>query len=423
MKKIVLMCALVGLMPAMAPATDVYLSLSSHAQRSELGVAGFAPATPTVDESKLSREIQEVLRDDLLFSRYFNIIEEGPMYTGKEEELKDWEARGAAMVVSGSLKVSGEDVRLIGRLVDIGSKRVVWEKKYDGNTLSFRQLAHDMNDDIIQRFTGERGIAHTKIVFTNDQTQYKELYVTDYDGHNVRKLTGDSTINILPKWSPDGTEILYTTYLYGNPDLFMYSVTGARRKPVSQSQGLNCAGIFSPDGAHIALTMSRGGNPHLYIINRDGSVVKKLTSGISNNTSPCFAPNGREMVFISDRSGNPQLYIMSLDGGNVRRLTADGFCDSPAWSPRGDRIAFTMRRGNGSTFDIYVYDLGTGQITRLTQDERHNENPTWSPDGRFIVFSTTRSGRKELYLIAADGSGLRRLCEMAGSSATPSWGP
>ncbi|MGA2090057.1 MAG: Tol-Pal system beta propeller repeat protein TolB [Endomicrobiales bacterium] len=404
-------------------ATDVYLSLSNHAQRSDLGVAGFVPLTPTVEESKLSRELQEVLQDDLLFSRYFNIIDDGPMYTGREEELKDWDSRGASMVISGSVQISGEGFRLTGRLVDVGSKQVTWEKTYTGDVLSFRRLAHDLNDDIVQRFTGERGIAHTKIVFSNNQSGYKELYLADYDGHNVRKLTSDNSIDILPKWSPDGSEILYTTYAYNNPDLFLFSINGARKKPISQSQGLNCAGTFSPDGSQIALTMSRGNLPHLYIIDRSGHVIKKLTAGLSNNTSPSYAPNGREIVFISDRSGNPQLYIMSLDGSNVRRLTADGFCDSPAWSPRGDKIAFTMRRGNGITYDIYLYDLSTGDIIRLTQDERHNENPSWSPDGRFIIFSTTRSGKQELYIIGADGSGLRKLCDMAGSSNSPSWGP
>lgn len=409
---------------AAAHGTDVYLSLSDHSQRNDLGVAGFAPATPTVDESRLSRQLQEVLQDDLLFSRFFNIVEDGPLFTGREEEIVEWRNLGAVMIVGGSLALAGEEARVTARLIDAGSGKPVWEKQYTGDVHSFRRIAHDINDDIVQRFTGERGIAHTRIVFVNNQTRAKELYVVDYDGYNLRKLTTDNSINILPKWSPDGTEILYTTFIHSNPDVFLYSLNGARRRPVSQRQGLNSAAAFSPDGSRIALTMSRGEIPHLYLIDRSGAILKRLTSGPSNNTSPSFAPNGQEIVFVSDRAGNPQLYIMGLDGGNQRRITTEGFCDSPAWSPRGDKIAFTMRRsGRGSTFDIYVYDLGTGQITRLTQDERHNENPSWSPDGRFLVFSTTRSGKKELYIIAADGSSQRKVSDMVSSSETPSWGP
>ncbi len=113
---------------------------------------------------------------------------------------------------------------------------------------------------------------------------------------------------------------------------------------------------------------------------------------------------------------------MGLEGGNVRRLPPRGYCDSPAWSPRGDRIVFSMREGRGG-YDLYVFELATSRITRLTQEEGTNENPSWSPDGRFIVFSSSRSGRNELYIIGADGSGARKLGEIAGNSTMPCRGP
>jgi TolB protein len=191
---------------------------------------------------------------------------------------------------------------------------------------------------------------------------------------------------------------------------------------VSQLQGLNTAGSFSPDGTKIALTVSRSHYPNLYLINRTGKILRKLTAIDCIDTSPCFGPNGQEIVFISDRPGYPQLFIVNLEGGNVRRLTTDGYCDSPAWSPRGDKIAFTMRQGRDN-YDLYLYDLATSRITRLTQGDRNNENPSWSPDGRFIVFSSTRSGKSELYITAVDGSGVRKLGDIPGSSYTPSWSP
>jgi TolB protein len=113
---------------------------------------------------------------------------------------------------------------------------------------------------------------------------------------------------------------------------------------------------------------------------------------------------------------------MGLDGANERKLPTDGYCDSPCWSPRGDKIVFSQRQGRDN-YDIYIYDLATTRVARLTQGQGTNENPVWSPDGRFIVFSSTRSGRKELYIIAADGSGARKLTDQPGNSATPSWSP
>lgn len=403
-------------------AIDVYLSLSAHGQRLELGFAGFIPQNATIEDTKLCREIQDVLRYDLLFSRYFNISEGGPLYTGKDEELQEWVDIGANTLICGKLKRNESGLVLIGQLLDIASKQVIWESTYVGTENDYRRIAHELNDDIVLRFTGEKGIAHTKIAFVNKRGWSKELFLVDYDGYNLRQLTWDESLNLLPKWSPDGDEILYTTYRFGNPDLYsIYPKTG-RRRAVSYIQGLNTTGAFSPDGTKIVLTVSHGTNPNLYLLERSGKIIRKMTVSQSIDTSPSFAPNGKEIVFISDRPGYPQLYIMNLEGGNLRRITTPGFCDSPAWSPRGDKIAFTMRLGR-QNYDLYIYDLTKSRILRLTEDERNNENPSWSPDGRFIVFSSNRTGTNELHIIGADGSGIRKLGEIPGNSSTPSWSP
>jgi len=394
----------------------------SHGQRTNIGVAGFAPKNATIDEAKLGRQIQNVVRADMLYSRYFDILSDGPLYTGKDEELKDWQDRGAAALICGSIRVDGETIFLNAQIYDIDSKSVIWDKTLSDNIRNWRKLAHLVNDEIVLRFTGERGIAHTKIVFSNDLTGHKELYTIDYDGASSERLTSDHSINILPKWSGDGKEILYTTFRFGNPDLYAIKSNGSQVRSVSTRQGLNTAAVFSPDCSQIALTISNGKNPNLYLLNRDGSLIKQLTFGRAIQTSPSFAPNGREIVYVSDKSGFPQLYIMGLDGANERKLPTDGYCDSPCWSPRGDKIVFSQRQGRDN-YDIYIYDLSSTRISRLTQDQGTNENPVWSPDGRFIVFSSTRSGSKELYIIAADGSGARKLTDQAGNSATPSWSP
>jgi TolB protein len=419
---IVVVLALAVCLPARA--TDVYLSLSTHGQRMETGLAGFVPVSQTVDEARYCRQMQDVVRNDILFSRYFNLIEDGPLYTGKPEELKDWENRGVNMLIAGNVQAGGETLTLTGQLVDVGSGQKIWEKKYTGTPAEFRVLAHRMSDDIVLRFTGEQGIAHSRIVFSNRRanSRFKELWLVDYDGANLRRVMVDNSINILPRWSPAGDEIIYTTYRYGNPDLYSISPKGDRRRPVSRLQGLNTAGAFSYDGSKIAITLSRGEFPNLFLITRTGNIIKRLSTNRCIDTSPSFAPNGKEIVFISDRGGYPQLYLMDTEGGNVRRITTGGYCDSPAWSPRGDKIVFTMRLGRDN-FDLYVYDLSSARTTRLTQDEGNNENPCWSPDGRFIAFSSTRTGRSELYIMAVDGSGVRKVGDIPGFSSTPSWSP
>lgn len=139
-----------------ARSADVYLSLSSHSSRSGLGIAGFYPQTPTVEESKAGREIQSVLTDDLLFSRYFNIIEGGSPFTGKIDDIKGWNSFGAAAVVAGSIKIAGEKISFRLQLYDLSSLQIIFENTYEANISDYRMLAHRANDDIIEHFIGKR---------------------------------------------------------------------------------------------------------------------------------------------------------------------------------------------------------------------------------------------------------------------------
>ena len=404
--------------------SDVYLSLSATGKRSDIAIESFAAPNNTSDDIKYAQLLKEVVENDLILSRYFNVITGDPERSAPHDaRMLFWEKKGASVLITGTVKVRLDQITLEVKLYDVVSREIIWQQTYKNEAVNYRRLAHEVSDEIVRRFTGEQGIARSKLAFINNNTRFKELYIIDYDGRNIRRLTHDKKLNILPKWSPIGNQITYTSYLYNNPDLFSIDLQNNRRRIISKYQGLNSAGTFSPDGTKILLTLSRGRYPNLYLISEaTGEILRRMTDGSYIDTSPSFAPNGQEIVFISDRPGLPQLYIMNIEGGNVRRLTTSDFCDSPAWSPRGDKIVFTMRQQKGN-YDLFVYDLPTSKITRLTSNQRNNENPAWSPDGRFVAFSSTRSGRSEIYIMAIDGSGTRKLAEIPGASFTPSWSP
>ena len=403
---------------------NVYLSLSAVGKRSDIAVEDFVVVDKNPDAVKFAKMLKEIIENDLVFSRYFNVIKgtAEDIVLELKEKLFLWEKKGASVVLTAFISVEGDDIVFEIKMLDVVTGNIIWKQKYQNESKNYRYMAHEVSDEVVKRFTGEIGIARSKIVFVNDGTRFKELYLVDYDGYNLRRLTRDNKINILPKWSPDGEQIIYTSYLYNNPDLFSLNIVKNRRSVVSKYQGLNATGSFSPDGKKILLTLSKGKFPNLYLISVSGEILQRMTDGANIDTSPVFAPNGQEIVFISDRSGYPQLYIMNVDGGNVRKLTTSGFCDSPAWSPRGDKIVFTMRQSKGN-YDLYVYDIPTAKITKLTNNQRNNENPTWSPDGRFVVFYSNRSGKGEIYIMAIDGYGTRKLVEMPGASYTPSLSP
>ncbi len=401
--------------------SDIYLSLSGTGSRASIGLSEFVPKNGFFEEMNMSRDFKDTLENDLILSRHFNVAVANSSYKfDMESQFAYWTEKGVSVLLTGTISII-DQVKLIVevKLYDIESQQIIWEDKYSGSVNNYRYIAHKINDEVVKRFTGEEGVACSKIAFINNNTKFKEIYIVDYDGYNLRRLTKDNRLNVLPKWVPNSPQIIYTSYLYNNPDLFILDISKNKRKALSTIQGLNSPTTFSPDKRMLVATLSRGVYPNLYLLDSSGIVMRRLTEGRYIDTSPSFSPSGKEIVFISDRAGYPQIYIMDIDGVNLRRLSTKGNCDSPMWSPKGDKIAFTMRYDDN--FDIFLYDLPKQRIIRLTEGQGSNENPTWSQDGRFIAFSSTRSGKSEIYIMGMDGSGVRKLIDISGESFTPTW--
>ena len=181
---------------------------------------------------------------------------------------------------------------------------------------------------------------------------------------------------------------------------------------------------WSPDGKYIAFSSTRDGNSEIYTINADGSGLKRLTYHPGIDTSPCWSPTSREIAFTSDRTGNPQIYQMDTDGLNVRRLSWQGsYNDSASWSPsrQYSEIAWSSRIERGP-FDIVVYNLETQQIRQLTTGRGSNENPSWSPNGLHLLFTSSRTGSNQMFTMNRDGTNQRRITTQ-GNNTTPRWGP
>ena len=325
-------------------------------------------------------------------------------------------------VVGGQWTVNGSQVRLTGEVRDMPARRPILVREYRGPLEQWRSLVHQFADDVVLQFTGELGVASTRIAFVSQEGRNKELYVMDVDGVGLRPLTRDASIALSPSWSPDGSLLLFTSYRGGKgPQIFVTPASGGRVFPISGRAGNNTSASYSPDGREIACTLSMDGNPEIYLLDARGGSPRRLTNARGIDTSPCWSPTGRELAFTSDRSGTPQVYLMDHEGGNVRRLNFDvNYTDSPAWSPRGDRIAFVARSGGG--FDVYVCRPdGTG-LQQVTNG-RSNENPRWSPDGRHLVFASNREGSFALYVTDLDDRPPRKLDTGGRMALSPAWSP
>jgi TolB protein len=201
----------------------------------------------------------------------------------------------------------------------------------------------------------------------------------------------------------------------------MLDLETGRAITMSDEQGLNIAGGFSPDGKKLLMTLSRGKSPNLYLKDLEGGALERLTFHFGADSTPTFSPDARQVAFVSDRSGNPQIYVLDLATKQARRLSNLNWCDSPAWSPTGEWIAFAGRANRKDKMDVFLVDITGGQVRQLTHGEGSNEDPTWSPDGRLLAFSSTRDGRAQIYVMDADGSAPRRAADVPGASSTPHW--
>ncbi len=395
--------------------TEVRLSVGS-ASRENLPVLAMPPFTASDPrkgpDALLAKQIRDVVRADLMLSRRFDARDEEP---------------AAALTVGATWRLhatAGQSLDKISvqvRLENGAGGQAVFERFYRQDAQWLRALGHRIADDIVKAATGRDGVARTRIAFVNNQSGNKEIYVMDYDGEGLKRLTNDRSIDLLPRFSPDGRRIAFTSYKDGNPDLFLLDLETGRASTLSDEQGLNIAGGFSPDGSKLLMTLSRGKSPNLYLKDLATGTLSRLTTHFGADSTPTFSPDARQTAFVSDRSGNPQIYVLDLGTKQTRRLTNMNWCDSPAWSPTGEWIAFAGRANRKDKMDIFLVDVTGAQVRQLTHGEGSNEDPTWSPDGRLLAFSSTRSGRSQIYLMDADGSAPRLTVAVPGASSTPHW--
>ena len=378
----------------------------------------------------LANLARKTLRSDMDFSLVISMVDPSSLpfsptsvRLGEEKEfLARLSSLAIQVMLAGDLARNGNKLILEAKLYDVSSKQQIFHNRYVSQVEDLAAAVHRLSDDIIYYLTGERGIARTKLAFVSNKGGSKEIYVMDIDGSDPMQMTRNRSLNLTPRWSPDGRFLAYVSYRDGNPDLYVLDVTCGRRIKVSSLPGLNISPSWAPDGKLIALALSKNGATNIYLMHPDGTRLRQLTSGASISVSPSWSPNGRQLAFVSDQGGTPQIYVMDAEGTNVRRLTFRGsYNTSPAWSPKGDKIAFVSSQ-NGA-LDIFVMNPDGSGLLPLTRGAGDNESPSWSPDGRYIAFSSTRQGRSGIFIMREDGSGQRRLTPNDADYYTPDWSP
>jgi len=246
---------------------------------------------------------------------------------------------------------------------------------------------------------GLRGYFASKLAFINERTGKKEIYTGDLMFGEVKQITRDNSIALSPRWAPDGSRLLYTSfYKSGFPDIFLIDLGSYQRSTFVSFKGTNSGARFSPSGSQVAMILSGEGNPEVYVSNAQGRGVARKTRSDSAKSSPCFSPDGSRLVFSGEPG--PQLYTMPVNGGAPTRLTSgiSTYCAEPDWSRTNpNKIVFTIRVGG--KFQIAVYDFSKRTSEQVSKAPFDGVEPSWLPDGRHVVYTARDARRSQVCIL------------------------
>ncbi len=398
------------------------------------GVEGALPiAVVPFDTSKLSSklpvDLAEIVASDLnrsgvLKSMNRSELPANPHYSN-QVQYKRWRSAGQDYLVVGRVLEKSPGVYDIQfQLLDVLKQKQLLGRSMPAKTRNLRSRAHQISDFIYEQITGTRGAFNTRIAYVRAQKNAGRKYVlqvADTDGFNAQNVLKSDEPIMSPSWSPDGKSLAYVSFENDRPEIFIQHLATARRSKVAGFRGLNSAPSWSPDGKFLALVLSKDGSPDIYTLNTATKRLKRLTKHRSIDTEPVWTSDGKAIIFTSDRAGSPQLYRVNANGGKPKRLTFEGRYNTAAsLSPDGKFVA--MVHGDRGQYKIAQYDLETGNLIVLT-DSSLDESPSFSPNGKMLLYASTRGNNGFLYAVSIDGRAKHKLSDQAGDIREPVWGP
>ncbi len=428
---------LLGSFLSAAAQDRIKIELNMGQERPRIAVPDFKGANGDPQTAPLNTVFNQVLWNDLDNAGIFDLVAKSfyPSQTpGQPAELqaKAWgdPPPNAGVITFGNLGVNNGKVDVQGWLYDVknpGAPQILGKQyKEDATPDMARTIAHRFADEIIARLgSGIAGIAESQIYFVSTRSGNKEIWSMDYDGANQKQITKLGSIALSPRISPDGSRLAFSGLAKDSWQIMMYSLELGRTVAFPRNAGDNFSPAWASDGTKIAFASTvHSGLSEIFVADANGAGARRLSTG-KGDVSPVFNPktNG-QIAWVSGRTGLPQIYVMDADGSNVQKMTDQGYAVSPAWSPNGLLLAFAWVRNYGPGVlggsDIYLMDIASRQIIQLTHDGGRNDFPSWSPDGRHIVFQSNRTGNEQIWSVLADGTHLQQLTRQ-GRNSQPNW--
>ncbi len=379
---------------------------------------------PFRGDAQAPQKIAAIVQADLERSGQFRAVDTGGAVLDEtaRPDVALWRQKSADSLATGSVTRLADgryDVRF--RLWDVVKGQDLGGQSFVVTQGDLRLVSHRIADFIYEKLTGERGVFSTRIAYVTKTGGRYSLWVADADGENSQSALSSPEPIISPAWSPSGGQLAYVSFESRKPVVYVHDVASGRRRLIANFRGSNSAPAWAPDGKSLAVTLSRDGGSQLYTIDANGGEPRRLMQSPGIDTEPAFSGDGRSIYFVSDRGGAPQIYKVGASGGNAERVTFTGSYNiSPSVSPDGRWLAYISRVGGA--FKLYVMDLSSGTANAIT-DTGADENPSFAPNSKLIVYATQQQGREALMTSTLDGKIKARLAGQAGDIREPDWGP
>lgn len=401
-------------------------------------VMGIQPFRGEFGGFAAAERVERILANDLGLSDRFDMLDSIPAsLVGEDVDYQLWDGLGATWLLEGSVEGSGGGgYVLVLTLHDVPFARATESGRFaipDPGSEGFRMAVHRVSDQVVRWIFGEPGMAASRIILhRTDEDGTQDLWIVDSDGENLRQLTRHDAIVMSPGWHPAGDRVVFLSDRDRPFEMFERDLrTGEERKIEIDRDGQLMTPVYAPDGQGVTFAVRSGRNTGLYRYNvaRD-CCLENLTAGRWTDLSPSYAPDGERLVFNSTRLGTaiPQIYVMDADAGAGADLVspyeygASGQFGAPDWSPTGDRIAFHGKIGRTGRFQVLVADMAEqGHLLQLSQPGS-NEDPSWAPDGRHLVYVGERSWGKGLFIVDSV-TGTTRTVLRGVDVTTPAWSP
>jgi TolB protein len=379
------------------------------------------PAATCRAGTKWCDTVVEVISRDLAISGFFKVLDPDAYVADMSRESltdtkwDDWFNAGAKYLIKVEVEGAGKgNFALSFRLYDVNLRKSV-KLEYQEAAVSskgVRRAVHKFVNEVIRVITGTKGPFGGAIVYALRTGQgSKGIFSISVDGMGTSSRSPADSINMLPSLAYG--HLLYTSFRPGEPSIYLDG------KRISEPGRAYRGARLRPDGKMIAVSADSGaGQSDIFLMTLEGKLETNLTEHWADEVSPAWSPGGGQMAFVSNRTGSPQIYVMNGDGSGQRRLTfAGGYNSTPDFGPDGLVVFAGMDEAHS---DIFVVDMG-GNITRITQDQGNNKDPSWSPDGRHIAFVSDRDGRPHIYIATADGRYQTPITRKGGHYSTLFW--